>query len=1075
MGIITYYLDLQKEQQLKYGNRSVVLMQVGNFYEIYGFYPQYCTSEEAKIDDTGKKWDENVGHAINISIILNCVLTFEDSNMPYSIKSPHKLGFPTIAYEKNRDTLLANDYVIIRVDQEKTKNLKGPMTRYIAEVCSPTMQIDNIIQSKATSNIACVYIEYQQGIKNKFENFLITTGASVVDILTGSNRICEFYSKTDDQIHAIQELYRFLITHYPRELIIHISDMPIDLSKHTEDSPNPYVVYLERVLELRRFDRLSVFVNNVPVDYKKLSYQKEFLNKIFNNTLEKLDQNYLNKRNEKIIEELGLERITYGRISYILLMQHCYAHNTEIISKLSTPDLKWIDEDKHLILTHNAIVQLDIINNQNEKASKKKEIDSLISILDQTQTNLGKRALYNIIQNPMYDIKDIELHYNMIDDMLKNVGLQHSSINQSDLLKNTSKNDLSNGEPLWLILEKQLKELPDIARLQRKLEIKLITPKELAILFKTYIKIITLYINIMNYDVPTIHKNMLNQDEINSFNEFMNKYGLIVNFDALECCNINVSSESNDKYFDFVDYPIKTGVNKELDEKTKLLVEAENNLQMIVDHLNIFLGNAKGKKIEFRNAKKKPGARKQDPTNILLATSASKASALMNSPVDVSLCGKINILQYTTSDRIITSDKIEKLCNKIDTIRMELRTKLYNIYNDILDEMNEYKFYNGIISLIARLDLIHCYAKISYRNNYYRPTLIDGNGASYFEAQEMRHPIIEKIIDGAYVSNNISLGKNNNKNENENDNKSKDLSNGILLFGLNQSGKSSLIKSIALNIIMAQAGCFVPCKLTLKPYAKIITRLSSNDNLFKGQSSFCVEMTELRTILRQADERTLVIGDELCHGTETHSALCITLSTILSLIKSKTSFIFATHIHEILNLTALKNIEQDKLRICHLSVSYNEMNKALIYDRKLQNGSGQSIYGLLVAKSLDLPIEFIEQANNILLEITEQNENFVDMKTSKYNSKLYVDICAMCKKNKTQTQLQTHHILEQHTSDEKGNVIKLDGNGNKIGLMNVNTKNNLIILCAECHENLHSRKEEIEYLETSGGKIFIKK
>jgi DNA mismatch repair protein MutS len=151
------------------------------------------------------------------------------------------------------------------------------------------------------------------------------------------------------------------------------------------------------------------------------------------------------------------------------------------------------------------------------------------------------------------------------------------------------------------------------------------------------------------------------------------------------------------------------------------------------------------------------------------------------------------------------------------------------------------------------------------------------------------------------------------------------------------------------------------------------------------------------------------------------------------------------------------------------------MNKALIYDRKLQNGSGQSIYGLLVAKSLDLPIEFIEQANNILLEITDQNENFVDMKTSRYNSKLYVDICAMCKRNKTQTQLQTHHILEQHTSDEKGNVEKLDGNGNKIGLMNKNTKNNLIVLCAQCHENLHSNKQEIEYLETSGGKIFIKK
>src|SRR3989304_6111717 len=91
MTIIQEYLTLQKESEQKYGERTVVHMMIGSFYGIYEYSPEYCTSEEAKIDESGKIWNENIGHAINISVILNCVLTFENSNKPYSITSCHKL------------------------------------------------------------------------------------------------------------------------------------------------------------------------------------------------------------------------------------------------------------------------------------------------------------------------------------------------------------------------------------------------------------------------------------------------------------------------------------------------------------------------------------------------------------------------------------------------------------------------------------------------------------------------------------------------------------------------------------------------------------------------------------------------------------------------------------------------------------------------------------------------------------------------------------------------------------------------------------------------------------------------
>ena len=130
----------------------------------------------------------------------------------------------------------------------------------------------------------------------------------------------------------------------------------------------------------------------------------------------------------------------------------------------------------------------------------------------------------------------------------------------------------------------------------------------------------------------------------------------------------------------------------------------------------------------------------------------------------------------------------------------------------------------------------------------------------------MRHCLIEHLqTNELYVANDISLGF--------------DKCNGILLYGTNAVGKSSLIRSIGICIVLAQAGMFVPCsEFTYKPYCKIFTRILGNDDIFKGLSTFAVEMSELRTILNNSDENSLILGDELCSGTETNSAISIFLA-----------------------------------------------------------------------------------------------------------------------------------------------------------------------------------------------------
>lgn len=1033
MSLIIEYFELQKKYQAQYGERTILLMQVGSFYETYEYDPTMCTSDEAKVDRNGNVWNEPVGHSSEIRILLNYELTMQNKEAPYSIENPYKCGCPVIAYEKNRGTLLANDYLIVRMDQVKNgATTKGKVDRYVAEICSPNMHMDSIALNRTTNNIACLYIEYQSARNiEKFENFLITAGVSVVDVLTGQNRVCEFYSKHDDEVYAVQELYRFLVSHNPKELLVYLQDMPAGLDKHSDEQPNPYIRYLDRVLELGKLDRVKVRVNELPDNYRNLNFQTEFLNKIFSkqSQVKSSRLSIVKQVNTKIIEELGIERMNYGRVAYLALLQYCHSHNSIIFNRLKKPDTQWIDENKHLILTHNAIKQLDLMPPDGVGRNKKTEINSLMSVLDHTSTNLGKRALVNLLQNPLYNGSEIEKYYNMVDEMI------HTKIVGTDV-----------EDVLWLVLERILKQLPDVERLQRKLELGLITPKEIPVLYKAYTNIINIYVTILNANVPTLHKQMFSAEEVTNFNAYMSRYGTLLDMDALSCCSVD--SSENNRWLEFRKCPIQPGYHADVDTQYQQLIAAEQKLQKIIDHLNKFLTKTRGKKICFTQAKRKQGAAKQDPTGTLITTTNSKANVLLASKINTELCGNLSALTYTTSEKIITSDVISDICACIDNNKNWLRNKLLTIFEDIIQEMRDnYVFYNPVVQLISKVDLIHCYAKISVKYKYHRPELVkDDIQDSFMEARDLRHPIIERLIDGEYIPNDISLGRADNNRPC-----------GALLYGVNQTGKSSLAKAIGINIIMAQAGCYTACKLKYKPYSKIITRLSGMDNLFKNQSSFAVEMTELRTIMRQADNRTLVIGDELARGTESDSATSITISTILSLLESKSTFIFATHMHHLVDMPFIQNINKKDLRICHLSVLYDEESETLIYNRKLQEGPGSSVYGLMVARSLGLPDKFMDKAYEVLRYI-EDNPQVLNDKKSRYNNKVYMDTCAQCNKRDN---LHTHHINEQKLADDDG----------FIGSTHKNVKDNLIVLCQQCHQDLHKRGIHMAVNSTPNGKL----
>lgn len=391
----------------------------------------------------------------------------------------------------------------------------------------------------------------------------------------------------------------------------------------------------------------------------------------------------------------------------------------------------------------------------------------------------------------------------------------------------------------------------------------------------------------------------------------------------------------------------------------------------------------------------------------------------------------------------LVNKEITNSSNKMDDILNNMIKTVIIYYKEFVDNFI-YKYENdidSIIKIISRIDIACCNAQNAKEFRYYRP-IIEQNESSFVSAKYMRHPIIERIDERLeYIGNDIELKNNNN---------------GMLLYGINAAGKSCLMKSIGLNIIMAQAGMFVASEcMRYYPYNHIFTRISGMDNIYKGMSSFTVEMTELRNILQRCDNFSLVLGDEICSGTESISALAIVASGINVLVNKKTSFIFATHLHDLIDIGVVKQHIDKYILIKHIHITIDENNK-IIYERKLKDGRGLTTYGIEVCKSLDMPDNFMKIAEIIRKEINGDSVSMIEPITSKYNNNIYMEKCKICGE-KAQ---DTHHIKYQCMSDKDGNFTNF----------HQNKQHNLIPLCKQCHKDQHIGSIDIKgYIETSDG------
>jgi len=541
--------------------------------------------------------------------------------------------------------------------------------------------------------------------------------------------------------------------------------------------------------------------------------------------------------------------------------------------------------------------------------------------------------------------------------------------------------------------ENFLKEIYDIEKINRKIKIKKLHPFEIAFLLSSLKAGSEIYLKLKKR--TTKLDNYINYIE-NTF----------------ETEKLNVKLEDIKESF------FKEGVDKELDELVREKEYYVNELNKIK------------KKIEsLGDVKVEIGV--LDKEGHFLSLTKNRFNLIKEKFLDTFLevdektvfFKDLKVKQLTNTVKI-TGGIIDDLSEKILALDNKIISLTSKIYLKKLEEMDKkFDFLNEFAGEIAKIDVAISSAIIAKKRNYFRPKITDTKPKFI----DLRHPLIEANQEnGIYVPNDIDF--------NEYD--------GMLLYGINSSGKSSLMKSVGIAVFLAQGGFFVPAKMEFKPYKAVFTRIEAKDNLAKGLSTFAVEMLELKNIFNRANEDSLVLGDEIAHGTETLSALSIVASAVTKLAKKKINFVFATHLHQLMDLDEIKNLKNVVAK--HLEVYFD--GEKLIYNRKLKNGSGSSIYGLEFAKSIYMDEEFLKTAENIRKKLTKEYselELLIKKKRSRYNKNLYVTTCAICGKIVE----DVHHINEKEKAKE-----------GFIGHIPVNHKYNLIPLCKKHHKMVHEGK-----------------
>ena len=996
MTIYDEYFGYCKSWKQIYGEKTYVLMEVGSFFEIYGL-----------IDDNGI-------YTVNDMNALEKMTSLTVSVKDKVIHNGKKVvcsGFQLPQFNKYTRFVSENEYTLVIYKQVKSGK---SITREFSEIITPGSVFDE--EGTKLSNVSlCLWIEYAKPCKYMKET--IVMGVSTIDIFTGVTTMHENTQESfKHEPNTYDEIEKIVSIYTPKEAII-ISNL--DTNTTTEivsfvglDNCKNYIINYTEENHL-----LSKYIENAD----KQTYQKESLNKY-----------YPDLSDEYIVTDV-IRNYSISLQSFVVLLDYMYEHNCDFTSKLKFPNFNY--ETDKLVLANHSLKQLNILDDNRHKGKLK----SVSSFLNNCKTNMGIRKFLYDLHNPINNIDVLNEKYNMTDMVIQS------------------------GE--WEYYRNKLTNIIDLERFQRELVMKKISPKMFAKLHANLSTIMEIA-NHSRINYETIYEyTTRNRDPITNGTHIIEKLEEIFNIETastISDVSIDYLTNISIQRLHFINPGISHDIDSALDRYHNCLI-IQNAIQ---DYLNSLIAKTetKGKNTDYV---KYSTQAKTDP---YFYATIRRCNILIKNIEHLSLDEKVAKIEFISNsgeakdyllhleqitmnnknssktEKIITSPQIRQIMSNIQTSLDNIISSITTFYNDLLEDMISYSdSIDAVSSYVENIDVLQNKAYIANKYNYCRPFINSESEKSFCDFTEIRHPLIEHIqTNELYVTNDLCIGKEG------------DDFDGLLVYGTNAVGKTSLIRSVGIAIIMAQAGLYVPCEtFTYFPYDYIFTRILGNDNLFKGLSTFAVEMCELRTILKMATKNSIILGDELCSGTESNSALSIFTTGLEFLSEKECTFLFATHFHEVVNYDEINNLP--KLKMMHMEVIYDAENDCLVYNRKLQPGPGDSMYGLEVCKSLGLEDEFIKRATNIRIKYNQESEGVLSQNTSRYNSKKIRTICEICKKKRG---VDTHHLEFKGKANNKTGYIKS---------FNKNHTANLASVCDDCHKKIHEDDIEMRKTKTTKG------
>ena len=976
----------------KYGPNTIFLLQVGAFFEIYGTKDSNGVITRSKVEDA--------------SIICGG-LSIAEKKYAHGNGQVVMAGFRDYNVDRYIQSLVDANMTVVVYTQKESDGLKpgAKLTRELNGVYSPGtfLPSDTDTSARTSNNILCVWIDRYKPLLQKTERLAtnsnnphIVCGAAVVNIFTGESAMFEYETELEMVPSTFDALERFVSTHAPSETIF--------VHPFEESDAKKIVQYSG-------------------VQSRVIHYSKQTTEEVERCRQQKYIRHLLTTFFQEDTYDLCGEFRNYvvGTQSYAYLLNFIQERNPNLVRKIVLP--RFDNCTTNMVLANHTLKQLNIIDDGGSDSVG--TLRSVSSFLNKCCSAGGRRKFYNQLVHPTFDEDWLNREYDAISRLLETY-------------------EMVDG------FRRLIREVADLDKIGRQLVSRKLNPDSVYRLYKSGLAIQQIHVclledaDLCRYFIDSPNEtdpHALISGWIQSLLKTISS-NLIV--EKCEGCSSSTAFEDN---------IVKEGVSPELDALLGRMEENETLFQEIRKTFNTIMSKIDGPKSSAQDyvkvhetdksgaflhlTKKRSMTLKKHLAELLKKDADAKINLSLGSKTLPILVSDIQMISAGTTNDAIEFPMLDRIIREKLTIKDTINTTIAKAYSRFLDKLESegLTIIERLAKFVSRVDVLQSKAYVAKTYGYCRPKISSGMKHSFVDAKELRHCLIEHIqTQELYVANDVELSRG------ESD------PTGILLYGTNAVGKTSLIRALGIAVIMAQSGMYVPCSaLTYQPYRSIMTRILGNDNLFKNLSMFAVEMSELRVILNTADQNSLVLGDELCSGTETESALSIFASGLTDLHQKGATFLFATHFHEILKFEEIKTL--GRIAVKHMAVHYDRELDALVYDRVLRDGPGNRLYGLEVAKSLHLPDEFIERAYSI------RNKYFPDMRgdlsapATRYNAQKIRGMCQMCA---SEIASEVHHLQEQNLADETG----------RIGSIHKNHPANLMSLCEKCHKAQHNSSRD---------------